>query len=255
VNEPANLATKDFWEEDYYRGIELPARPDPGYPFDRCLARALEEMAPVRRDARIVEIGCAPARWLVWYAERFGASVVGLEYSRKGAELARRNLASAGVTGEVHEGDLFSDDVSIGMFDLVLSLGVIEHFDDIPAAFARHVAFVGEGGRLVLGMPNFRGLIGFLQRWADRDHLELHNRDAMNPDLYAALADARGLRLEAVRYLDGVDPDMVRVSRLSARVALMPLRVWRKLRVSDRVNGRLISSYLLLVFARASTVP
>ena len=96
MQEPANLATNQFWEEDYYRGVEIPARPDPTFPFERCLASALEELAPVRPKATVLEVGCAPARWLVWYAERFGARVTGIEYSPKGAELSRQTSTPPG---------------------------------------------------------------------------------------------------------------------------------------------------------------
>ena len=247
---PTNLAKRDFWEEDYYRGIDLPARPDPNYPYERCLMRTLEELAPVSAGARVLEVGCAPARWLVWYAERFGARVTGLEYSAKGAALSRANLSAGGVDGEIIEGDFISQDVVLDQFDLVLSLGVIEHFDDVPAAFARHAMLVDKGGKLVLGVPNFRGLIGIFQRWADREYLALHNQRAMAPQLYKEIVASHGLRLERVRYFDGIDPDMVRATRVSARVALMPLRLWRKLKMSDHVNGRFISAYVVLTFTR-----
>jgi SAM-dependent methyltransferase len=250
VQEPANLATNQFWEDDYYRGIRIPARPDPSFPYERCLARALEELAPVQPDAKVLEVGCAPARWLVWYAERFGADVTGIEYSQKGVELSRANLAAAGVAGEIRQGDFFSDDVGTDEFDAVVSFGFIEHFDDVGAVFRRHVAFVASGGRLVVGMPNFRGLIGMLQRWGDPDYLRLHNRRAMDPRLYAELAGANGVSLDAVRYIDGSDPAMLRVTRRSAHAAVLPLSLLRRLRVSDRFNGRLISSYLLLTFTR-----
>src|SRR5205823_4238614 len=107
VGEPTNLAGQDFWEGDYYSGIEIPARPDPSFPFERCLARALEEFAAVSRNASVLELGCAPARWLLWYAERFGANVTGLELSSEGARLSRQNLAAGGVDGRIFEGDLF----------------------------------------------------------------------------------------------------------------------------------------------------
>jgi hypothetical protein len=74
----------------------------------------------------------------------------------------------------------------------------------------------------------------------------------MDPSLYREIASGLGMRLDSVRYIDGIDPDMVRISRLSARLALMPFRVWRKLRLSDHVNGRSISSYLVLTFTRLS---
>lgn len=248
VEAPANLASQEFWEEDYYRGLKLPVRPELSYPFERCLMRTFEAHVPVASGARVLEIGCAPARWLVWYAERFDAQVTGLESSPRGVLLSRDNLSAAGVSGEIFEGDLFT--AELGKFDLVFSIGVIEHFDDIPAAFARHAAFVDEGGILVVGMPNFRGLIGLLQRWADRDYLVLHNQTAMDPRRYPKLAQDNGLRLNEAHYIDGIDPDMVSVSRLSARLALMPLRALRMLRLSDHVNGRLISSYLVMAFAR-----
>jgi SAM-dependent methyltransferase len=250
MDAPTNLATEEFWEEDYYREIELPARPNSGFPYERCLMQTLEELAPVPAGASVFEIGCAPARWLVWYAERFGARVTGLEYTRKGVQLSRDNLAAAGVEGEIHDGDFFSNDLALGEHDLVLSLGFIEHFDDVAATFARHVDFVAKGGRLVVGMPNFRGLIGFFQGWADRSYLQLHNPRTMDPSLYANAADMCGMQLDKVRYIDGIDPDVVKVSGSAARLALMPFRAWRKLPLSDHVNGRLISSYLLLTFTR-----
>jgi SAM-dependent methyltransferase len=250
VQGPVNLAANDFWEDDYYRGIEIPARPDEAFTYERCLARALEELAPVAREQTVFEVGCAPARWLVWYAERFGAQVTGIEYSPKGAELSRANLAAAGVTGTIHQGDFFSEDLGIGQFDLVLSLGFIEHFEDIAAPFDRHVAFVKPGGRLLIGMPNFRGLIGLLQRWGDPSYLGLHNQRAMDPRLYASFADSTNLTLDAVRYIDGPDPAMLRVTRRSAHLAVLPLTLLRKTPAGDRLNGRHISSYLVLTFTR-----
>jgi SAM-dependent methyltransferase len=251
VAAPTNLATQDFWEDDYYRGIELPVRPNPSYPFERCLLRALEESAPVPAGARVFEIGCAPGRWLVWYAERFAANVTGLEYSARGVELTRNNLRAAAVTGDVVEGDFFSNELSFEPFDLVLSLGFIEHFDDIAQAFARHAKFVKRGGRLVVGMPNYRGVTGFFQRWADPAHLRLHNQDAMDPGRYQSFASDNDLRLDDTRFIGGIDPDLVRISRISARVALMPLRLWRLLPLSDTVNAPWLSSYLLLTFSRS----
>jgi SAM-dependent methyltransferase len=210
--------------------------------------RSLEELAPVVQGTRVLELGCAPARWLVWYAERFGALSVGLESSSMGASISRRNLVAAGVPGEIHEGDLLTAD--LGTFELVLSLGVIEHFTDVRAAFAQHAAFVKRGGRLVLGMPNFRGLTGFFQRWADPEQLALHNQAAMDVRLYEGLAAKHGLRMDAVRYVDGIDPDLIKVSRLSARLVLMPFRALRMLRLSDHLNAPMVSSYLVVRFAR-----
>jgi SAM-dependent methyltransferase len=250
LNAPVNLTTKRFWDEDHHGNVVLPARPDLHFSFERCLASTLEEVAPIQPGQRVLEVGCAPGRWLVWHAERFGARVTGIEYSAYGAALSRENLSATGVDGEIHEADFFDEHLELGSFDLVLSLGFIEHFDDLPATFARHAAFVAPGGRLVIGLPNFRGLIGFAQYWADADYLRLHNRRAMEPGVYTELADSAGMTLDVVRYVDGADPAMIRVTRRSAHLLVLPLTAWRKTRVSERVNGRLVSSYLVLAFTR-----
>jgi SAM-dependent methyltransferase len=252
VSRPGNLPAKSFWEDDYYRGIEIPARPDASFPYERCLARALEAYAPVAAGATVLEVGCAPARWLVWYADRFDARVAGIEYSARGADLARANLAAAGVSGNIQCEDFFASDLELGVFDLVLSLGFIEHFRDLKTAFDRHVEFVKPGGKLVIGVPNFRGLIGLLQRWGDPAHLRLHNRDAMEPARYATFAASTGLSLDVVRYVDGPDPAVLRITRRSAHLLVLPLSLLRKARFSDRLNSRFVSSYLVLVFSRGA---
>lgn len=246
---PANIVAKKFWEDDYYSGVELPARPSADFSYERTLAGTLEELAPLEAGQTVVEIGCAPARWLLWYAERFGAKVRGLEYSAKGAELSRRNLRAAGFEGEIAEGDFFDPAVTVMPSDLVLSLGFIEHFDDIPAAFARHVDFLAPDGTLAIGMPNFRGLTGAFQRWGDPSFLALHNRDAMRPGQYRALAQRHGLRMTALRYLDSFDPHMIRVTRHGPGALLAPLMKVRGWRATDRINHRLLSSYLLMIFS------
>ena len=101
----------------------------------------------------MLEVGCAPAKWLIFYAEHFGARVSGIEYSDKGARMSRDNLAAAGVEGEIDEGDFFA--ATPRPYDLVASIGFIEHFDDIEAAAReqdasveqRVVGFQGPYGR------------------------------------------------------------------------------------------------------------
>src|SRR5437870_747540 len=102
ATKPRNIADKSFWENEYYwSDTSLPCRIDMGLAFDRSLARALATYAPAEPGQSVLEIGCAPAKWLIYYAERFGARIAGIEYSEKGARIARENLAAAGVVGEI----------------------------------------------------------------------------------------------------------------------------------------------------------
>jgi SAM-dependent methyltransferase len=244
------LASEEFWEDTYLSDVKLPARPDPSFQFERVLAAALASHAPVRPGASVIEIGCAPATWLGFYAERFGARVTGIEYTGHGADLSRRNLAALGVDGEVVQDDFF--DVDPSAHDLVLSLGFIEHFTDLDGTFAHHAAFVAPGGMLVLGVPNYRGLMGLLQRVGDPAHLAMHNTAAMHPALWRRLGTAHGMEVEWEGYLDGPDPDIiaVRPQRRWLFAVIAALDLLRRVKLGPRLNASWVSAYLLVVLRR-----
>jgi SAM-dependent methyltransferase len=252
---PTNIVEKAFWENDYYwADAKLPCRVDMKLAFDRSLARALATHAAVMQGESVIEIGCAPAKWLVFYAERFGARVAGIEYSEKGARLSRENLASAGVAGEIHEADFFATEPY--PHDLVVSIGFIEHFDDPAGVLARHLEFVAPGGRLAVGVPNFSGLNRALQRLAEPGYLALHNTVAMRPGLYRSFARAHNLELLHLGHLGGFDPAIIRLGHgsllspgraIPGAVTLLESR-FRSLALAERLEHRWLSSYLLAVY-------
>jgi len=252
---PVNIVEKTFWENEYYWAhVELPCRPDMGAAFDRSLAAALSAHVPVRPGERVLEVGCAPAKWLVFFAESFGATVAGIEYSAKGARLSRENLAAAGVPGEIEEADFFEANAS--RHDLVVSIGFLEHFDKPLEVLERHLDFVQPGGRLVVGVPNFRGFNAALQGFAEPRYLALHNRAAMRPTLYRRFAWAHDLELLHLGYLGGLDPAIIRLAggaaysprRVIPGVATALARRFRELAVAERIEHPWVSSYLLAVY-------
>jgi SAM-dependent methyltransferase len=248
------LAQKSFWEEEHYWAhLTPPCRIDGSLAFDLALADALVQRAALGRGERVLEVGCAPGKWLVFCAERFGTRVEGIEYSAKGAALTRENLRACGVAGTVHEVDFFDCDVQ--PYDTVLSFGFIEHFEDLEVAFARHIQFVAPGGRLVIGVPNFTGLTGGLQRWADPSYLALHNVRAMDPGLYRTLAHQHGFAVESMTWVGGFDPVMIRLAPrpeggwrrdVVAGLTLVASGL-RRVPALAGLNASWLSSYLLVV--------
>jgi SAM-dependent methyltransferase len=247
---PTNLADEHFWEEEYLGGTQLPCRPDPAFPFDRVLASALSAYAPARAGDDVLEIGCAPGKWLLFYAERFGARPAGIEYNEFGASLTRRNLAGVGVDGEILHADFFT--VEPRPADLVLSLGFIEHFDNPDEAFERHLAFLRPRGTLVIGVPNFRGVLGAVQRWTDPGHLALHNLAAMRPDLYRRLAGQHSLTVSWQGYLDGLDPAILKLGRRSTLPVIVALEQMHRRGISADWRRPRLSAYLLTVLRRGA---
>jgi 2-polyprenyl-3-methyl-5-hydroxy-6-metoxy-1,4-benzoquinol methylase len=241
------LTDREFWEEEYiWSDVRLPSRPDPNFSFDRALMNAFAHHAAPRAGDTVLEIGCAPAKWLVHLAERHGARVQGVEYSPKGADVSRANLAACGLDGAIETADFFAFDAE--PVDLVVSLGFIEHFDDTADVFSRHVALVKPRGRLVIGVPNFRGLNGVLQRLGDAPYLALHNRGAMVPALYRDLAARHQLTELFLAHIGGPDPVIVRSRRTPVTALVLAGRRVRRLRITENLNHRWLSSYLLGVW-------
>jgi SAM-dependent methyltransferase len=175
-------------------------------------------------------------------------SVPGIEYSEKGATLSQDNLDALSVNGRIHHADFFTIDPAT--YDLVVSFGFIEHFDDLESVFARHLDFVGPGGRLVVGVPNFAGLNRMLQRWADPAYLELHNLRAMDPELYLHAGRRHNLEVTHQAYIGGPDPIIVKMGRRWVTPLVLAEARLRRLRMTEEWNSRWFSPYLLTVFKR-----
>lgn len=140
--------------------------------------------------ARVLEIGCAPGKNLAAVAGRLGARVAGLDYSRAGIDTTRRLFDSLGLEADLRCEDLFGNSFQDASFDLVYSMGVIEHFDDPRPAVMQHLRLLRPSGTAVLTIPNYGGVYGRLQGRFDPDNLRIHNLEIMSPERLRALAPA-----------------------------------------------------------------
>jgi len=150
--------------------------------FERLLQRH------VKPGNSLLEIGCAPGKLLVWAARVLKARVTGIDYSDIGIGHARRLFETLSVEGDLRCEDVFTAALPEAGFDVVFSVGLIEHFDDPRDIVKRHVAFARPGGVALMVVPNYGGLYGRLQRYFDPENLAIHNLEIMNPASLVALA-------------------------------------------------------------------
>ena len=143
---------------------------------------------------RAVEIGSAPGTFLVRFAKTFGATVHGVEYTHFGAELNRFNFESNGFDPKnVIEADFFSPEFleqNAGTFDIVISRGFIEHFDNPADVISRHVALLRKGGFLIVLIPNLLGIYNGWTTLFNPVQLPLHNLQIMRLARFSGLFDA-----------------------------------------------------------------
>ena len=167
----SRLTEQTFWDHAYARADRSTFDPsDPAELNDARRWRSHAESGAVGRDLahlgdkpgqRVIEVGSAPGRNLVRLHRRFGLDPWGVEYTATGARLNRGRFEAIGVDpAQVIEEDALSDAFLSrwgGQFDVVFSMGFIEHFDDPGPVVRRHIELCRPGGLVVSRCPTCVG--------------------------------------------------------------------------------------------------
>lgn len=93
----------------------------------------------------VLEVGCGSATMAAFFAKD-GATVHALDASEGALDAARRRFASEGVQGHFHHGNAFKLPFPDGTFDLVMSNGLLEHFEDMTPVVKEMVRVLRPGG-------------------------------------------------------------------------------------------------------------
>lgn len=126
-------------------------------------------------NCHLIEIGAGASEWLPYFHRRFGFSVAGLDYSEVGCERARENLTRTGTPGTIYQGDMFSPPAETHeKFDVVISIGLVEHFSDTASVIAACATYAKPGGLVFTLIPNMSGMYGWLYRIFDRKVYDVH---------------------------------------------------------------------------------
>lgn len=128
-----------------------------------------------RSKFKFLEIGCANSIWPIYFYQYFNAEVCGLDYSEVGCEKSRALWEYYKIPGSIYCSNFFSPPSDLlQKFDLVISFGVVEHFEDTNNCLKSCAAFVKSGGLLLTLIPNIPSIIGFIQKRIDRKVYDVH---------------------------------------------------------------------------------
>ena len=213
------LTSKEYWDRGYTATSEskrAQINPARDYFADDFLSLVTPHL-PISTDegrVRLLEMGCGNSLWLPYFAQHWNYQPTGLDYSAEGCRQAENNLLRARCTGDIHCGDFtdLGDDLS-DCFDLVVSFGVVEHFERTAEVLGYFAKCLKPGGLNITAIPNMAGTMGGLQRLLDKQIYDLHV--PLDLDALVAAHEAAGLRIRFASYCGFLQLGMINTSRLA----------------------------------------
>jgi SAM-dependent methyltransferase len=243
----SNLLTdREFWVNYWERKSGLSVVIPSNYLFHDQL-KAIIESSQVKSA---IELGGFPGYYAVFLKKYFKLDVTLLDYfvhePITGDLLKTNRLEPKDI--HIIETDLFQY-VPEKQYDLVLSCGLIEHFQDTADIIKRHIAFVKPGGTLFITLPNFKSVNGWLQKKYDLENYEKHNIDSMNPELLSSICKAAGMQVKQSRYFGNFSLWLEEEHKKPVSVRLFKKSLWLLGKVFTKIfpfNSKQLSPYIIL---------
>jgi SAM-dependent methyltransferase len=190
--------------------------------------------------------------------------VSSLDYSQIGNEQTQKNLKAVNINVKVYQKDLFVKDFSEGLpkFDLVYSLGFIEHFENLNDVVRRHLELLKPGGILLLGVPNLGGIYKWFLKQTAPKHLSIHNLKTMNIATWQNFEKEFNLQPVFKSYIGGFEPLVMKKLEIRNVWTLFLSFVVKSLMMVfsfnfsflRKFNSRFWSGYLICIYKKSNNL-
>ncbi len=173
------LSEKEQWESRWSNVNKKKLTFDPEQPLFRETHRILCKYLPKENNAKFLEVGAYPGKYLWYFHEYHRYEPWGIEYVESCAHQAQEMLDREKVPAHIIVGDFFNlnaaEHINESGWDLVASFGFVEHFDEPEVAVSKHLEVTRSGGMVVVSVPNHAGWNGKIMRYVDQDKWQQHN--------------------------------------------------------------------------------
>jgi SAM-dependent methyltransferase len=232
----------NYWESKKGLAFKVPA--------DYAFYKLLYQLTKDQKISSAIELGGFPGYYAIFLKKYFGLNTTLFDYYIHPGVLKEvlntNDLSEKDI--EIIEGDLFNYQPS-KQYDLVLSCGLIEHFNDTKDIIARHLNFLKPGGTLLITLPNFTGVNGWVQRQFDKGNYEKHNISSMNPQLLAVYCRELGLKNIEAYYYGRFSVWLENKQQQSGLVKAFLKTIWLTGKVATKiipVESKALSPYIVL---------
>lgn len=212
MSNEGDRAGMEYWDRFWKESEAFPASISPYSSLHSFIHKKYMEFYKERfskfdtKNMKLLEIGCARSVWLPHFAKEYSFEIYGIDYSEEGCRQAREIMKKEGVRGTIVHADMFNPpEYMKGFFDVVISLGVIEHFNNTVEAVRAHSDFLKPGGIMLSKIPNLNGPAGFLLRAINSDFHMTHV--VLGPDELSGACAECDLKVNECSYLPLLELD------------------------------------------------
>lgn len=252
------LTDKNFWKA-YWSSIKLPVVVNLNFKNDRVIASTILKHLPKADYGRkMLEIGCAPGKWLVFFNKELKFHVTGLEYVEIAAKKTRENLKKCNIASSQYKvitGNFLSQKFD-EKFHVVISLGFVEHFENYEEIMVKHLDALDDCGYLIIGLPRFVGINYFVQKLIDPflsdKMLPSHNLSIMNLKIFEQFAKKYKLEIVFNDYVGGFARSLfpyTAITRFFPRFFILMLSIFLTF-LFGKMNNKYVSSYQLAILKK-----
>jgi cyclopropane fatty-acyl-phospholipid synthase-like methyltransferase len=172
------LTTQDYWETYYKKStaqrkqIEMVVSK-----YDKFWDLLVKNNETTPKT--IIEIGGYPGRFLAYLASRYDLTPTSLDFNSD-KSIIEESFKSFGIEKyDIIVADFFNHEPT-QEYDIVISNGFIEHFEDFPQVMDNHLKYLKKGGTLLIMIPNKRYYSYLYKVLVDKKNLDVHNLKCMN---------------------------------------------------------------------------
>lgn len=240
------LTDKEFWLNYWESKTGLVFNIPDNYPF----LSLLRKLVTRNNTQNLLEIGGFPGYYSVWAHKNLKIKTDLLDFvihPKILHDLEKANQVNEGAVGAI-EADLFNY-TPVSTYDLVMSNGLIEHFQDTTDIIQKHIQFLANDGVLFISLPNFRGLNGWFQKTFDRDNYDKHYIESMDLNYLRVICEKLGLKDINVYYDGRFMLWLENESKQPAWVRLFKKLTWFTLKVFSKFfpfETKALSPYIVI---------
>jgi SAM-dependent methyltransferase len=235
-----DAAGKNYWNSIWKQLPPVERYEGPVHEQHPVLSRFLSDTG----GGDAIEIGCGTGNYMIYINKEFGYRVDGLDYSDN-MEYVRANLLCNGVEdSELFRADFF-EFAPTRKYDLVLSGGFAEHFDDHELVVRKHAEWAKPGGLVVVIVPNLTHIHRLLCGWFAPEVLHIHRFPLMRRSVMRKTLEKAGLRVLHCEFHKTFRPTY----NLPKIIDFLVRALRKLLQISglDDIGNRFASPYLISV--------